>query len=59
MQKSEKRQEREEEALLEMERDVGERRQANESNQDNPEEVEAELRQIEVKIDTEREGSYE
>ncbi len=42
-----------------MERDVGKRRRVNESNQDNPEEVEAELREIEVKIDMEREESYE
>ncbi len=38
---------------------MSERRGANELNKDNPEEVEAELRQIKVKIDMEREESYE
>ncbi len=47
--------EREEESLLEMEREVGEKRRANASNQDDPEEVEAELRKIEESIDAERE----
>ncbi len=59
MQESEERREREEEALLETEREVGKKRRANLSNTDNPDEVEAELREIETKIDTEREESHE
>ncbi len=38
-----------------MEREVGEKRRANASNQDDPEEVKAELRRIEESIDVERE----
>ncbi len=38
-----------------MEREVGERRRANASNKENPEEVAPELQQIEEKIDANRE----
>ncbi len=55
MEQSEEKREQEEETLLDMEREVGERRRANASNQMDPEEVEAELRKIEEKIDAERE----
>ncbi len=55
----EEKREKDEEALLVMEKEVRERRRANASNQNNPEEVEAELREIEEKIDAEREASLE
>ncbi len=42
-----------------MEKEVAERRRVNASNQEDPEEVEAELRQIEEKIDVEREALFE
>ncbi len=55
LQKVEKDREDDEEVILEMEKEVAERHQANASNQDNLEEIEAELRQIEEKIDASRE----
>ncbi len=42
-----------------MEKEVAERRRANTSNQDNPEEIETELQQIEEKIDASREALLE
>ncbi len=59
LEQSEEKREKDEEALLEMEKDVRERRRVNKSNQDNLEEVEAELRKIEEKIDAEREELLE
>ncbi len=46
--------ENDEGVILEMEKDVAERRQANASNQDNPEEVAAELQKLEERISAER-----
>ncbi len=54
LQKSERERENNEEVILEMERDVAERRRANASNQDHPDEVEDELQQIEKQIDVNR-----
>ncbi len=59
MQKAEKDRENDEEVILEVEKEVAERRRANASNQDNPEEIETELRQIEAKIDADREALLE
>ncbi len=51
LQESEKERENNERVILEMERDVAERRQTNASNENDPEEVEAELWQIEEQIE--------
>ncbi len=59
MEQSEEKCKKEEEVLLDTEREVRERCQANASNQEDPEEIEAELKKIEEKIDAEREKLLE
>ncbi len=59
LEQSEEKREKDEEVLLAMEKEVGERCRANALNQDNPKEVEDELRKIEEKIDAESEESLE
>ncbi len=59
MEQSEEKREREEDVLLGMEKEVGEKRQANASNQEDKERVETKLRKIEEMIDVEREKLLE
>ncbi len=59
MEQSEEKREQEEAVLLDLEKEVRERRRANTSNEEDPTEVEAELRKVEGKIDAEREKLLE
>ncbi len=59
MQESEKDREHDERVILEMEKDVAERRRVNASNQDNLKETEDELQQVEKQIETGRVKLFE